>query len=79
MHNDVLAATASAGLASVRLDAMHLLKYREGPFSSESNASVMKEAARDLFASTVAANPLWDVLYSAVAVEHGHSMHAPDF
>ena len=79
VHNDVLAATSSAGLASVRLDAMHLLKYREGPFSSESNASVMKEAARDLFSSSPAGNPLWDVLYSAVAVEHGHSVHAPDF
>ena len=32
VHNDVLAATAAAGLASVRLDAMHLLKFREGAF-----------------------------------------------
>ena len=79
VHNDMLAATASAGLASVRLDAMHLLKFREGPFCSESNASVLREAARDLFSSSASCNPLWDMLYTAVVVERGHSVHSPEF
>ena len=79
IHNDLLAATSAAGLAGVRLDATHVLKYKEGPFKSESNASVLREAARDLHQSAPAANPLWDMLFSAVAAEKGINRQSADF
>ena len=79
IHNDLLAATSAAGLAGVRLDATHVLKYKEGPFKSESNASVLREAARDLHQSAPATNPLWDMLFSAVASEKGINKHCADF
>ena len=79
VHNDVLAATAASGLASVRLDACHILKYKEGPFKSESNASVLREAARDLLNTVPASNALWDMMYSAVVLENGMSEHNASF
>ena len=79
VHNDLLAATSSSGLASVRLNACHLLRYKEGPFKSESNSSVLRGAAQDLHASAHWSNPLWELLYAAVAFERGMSTQDAEF
>eukprot|EP00971_Amphidinium_carterae_P086110 1703657-Amphidinium_carterae.1 len=79
LHNDLITAVSSSGCARARLDALHIMKLRRGPFQRAGNLGVLRCAAELLNLEVPEQNPLWDILYGPVMAELGVSEHSVDY
>eukprot|EP00971_Amphidinium_carterae_P056731 1121622-Amphidinium_carterae.2 len=79
LHNDLITAVSSSGCARARLDALHIMKLRRGPFQRAGNLGVLRCAAQLLKDEVPDQNPLWDILYGPVMAELGVSERCVEY
>eukprot|EP00971_Amphidinium_carterae_P339145 6476776-Amphidinium_carterae.4 len=79
LHNDLVIAVSSSGCARARLDTLHVMKLRRGPFQRAGNLGVLRCAAQLMREEVPEQNPLWDILYAPVMAELGMSERSVDF
>lgn len=65
IHNDVLDGLCATGLSVLRLEFTQVNKMRRGPFNGQTNASVMKAVAEEMWCSCDSQNPIFGLLYEA--------------